>query len=173
MCLQITFLPDVVRWLPQAPLLHYRMPQIARQKPLPRRPISCFGDLVLQHPSPSVGIKFRLAAFSIAIAVMVAIIAATAHNAWRRGGELRERLTAVQLKSFQIADHLQETILELNNSVLRYGAYRDTNAWAHFQIASRELDRWIDDQRAVLATDSERRLLDLINTNYDFYIAAA
>src|SRR5437763_12882079 len=99
---------------------------------------------MLERPSSSLGIRFRLAAFILAIATMVAIIVWTAQNAWRRGGELRERLTAVQLKSFQIADHLQETILELNNSVLRYGAYRDTNAWAHFQIASRELDRWID-----------------------------
>jgi signal transduction histidine kinase len=123
--------------------------------------------------SSNVGIKFRLAAFIVAIAGMVAIIAWTAHNAWRRGGELREKLTDVQLKSFQIADHIQETILELNNSVLRYGVYHDTNAWAHFQTASRELDHWIDDQRAVLSTDSEKHFLDLINTNYDFYMAAA
>jgi signal transduction histidine kinase len=129
--------------------------------------------LVLDRPSPSVGIKFRLAAFILAIAVMVAMIAATAHNAWRRGGELRERLTAVQLKSFQIADHIQETILELNNSVLRFGAYQDTNAWLHFQMTSKELDSWIDTQRAVLSSEGERRLLDLINTNYDFYTAAA
>jgi signal transduction histidine kinase len=127
---------------------------------------------MLEQPS-SFGIKFRLGAFILAIAGMVGIIAWTAQNAWRRGGELRERLTAVQLKSFQIADHIQETILELNNSVLRFGAYHDTNAWTHFQSASRQLDRWIDDQRAVLSTESERHLLDLINTNYDFYIAAA
>ena len=104
---------------------------------------------------------------------MVGIIAWTAHNAWRRGGELREKLTAVQLKSFQIADHIQEKILELNNSVLRFGAYHDTDAWTSFQSVSHELDGWIDDQRAVLSTDSERRLLDLINTNYDYYVAAA
>ena len=104
---------------------------------------------------------------------MVATIAGTAQNAWRRGGELRERLTAVQLKSFQIADHIQETILELNNLALRFGAYHDTNAWMHFQSASQELDHWIDDQRAVLSTERERHLLDMINTNYDFYMAAA
>ena len=126
-----------------------------------------------EHQASSFGIKFRLATFTLAIAGMVVIIAWTAQDAWRRGGELRERLTAVQLKSFQIADHIQETILELNNLVLRFGAYRDTNAWTHFQSASRALDRWIDDQRAVLSTDTERHLLDLINTNYDFYMAAA
>jgi signal transduction histidine kinase len=134
--------------------------------------IICFHQSMPEH-SASIGIKFRLVAFMLAIAGMVGTIAWTAHNAWRRGGELRERLTEVQLKSFQIADHIQETILELNNSVLRFGTYHDTNAWAHFQTASQELDHWIDDQRAVLSTQSERRLLDLINTNYDFYLAAA
>src|SRR5690349_9169091 len=99
--------------------------------------------VVPEHSSSS-GIRFRLAAFIVAIAGMILILAGAAHTAWRRGGELRERLTAVQLTSFKIADHIQETILELNNFVLRYGAYHDTNAWAHFQSASKELDGWID-----------------------------
>jgi signal transduction histidine kinase len=128
---------------------------------------------MLEHPAWSVGIKFRLAAFILAIAAMVAIIVGTAHSAWRRGGELRERWTTVQLTSYEIADHIQKTILELNNSALRYGAYLDTNAWTHFQVASKELDGWIDDQRNVLSTDKEKHYLDLINTNYDFYMAAA
>jgi signal transduction histidine kinase len=119
------------------------------------------------------GIRIRLAAFILAIATMVGIIAWTALNAWRRGGELREKLTKVQLQSYQIADHIQEKILELNNAVLRFGAYHDTNAWRRFQVVSHELDGWIDAQRELLSTEPERRLLDRINTNYDFYIAAA
>jgi signal transduction histidine kinase len=126
-----------------------------------------------ERPSLSFGIRFRLVAFIVAIAGMVGIIAWTVQNAWQRGSELREKLTAVQLQSFQIADHIRENIQLLDNSVLRFGAYRDTNAWAQFQKTSRELDGWIDEQRAVLSTETERRLLDSINTNYDFYIAAA
>ena len=128
---------------------------------------------MLEHSSSSPGFKLRLAAFTLAIAGMVGIIAWAAQNAWHKSGELRERLTTVQLKSFQIADHIQETILELNNSVLRFGAYGDTNAWAHFQTASRLLDEWIDEQRAVLSSQKERQLLDVINTSYDHYMAAA
>jgi signal transduction histidine kinase len=133
----------------------------------------CFHRCVLEEAPSSAGFKLRLAAFILAIAGMFGIVVWTAHNAWRNAGELRERLTAVQLKSFQIADHIQETILELNNSVLRYGAYGDTNAWTHFQSLSRQLDEWIDEQRSVLSSQSERRLLDLINTNYDSYLTAA
>ncbi len=118
-------------------------------------------------------IKFRLAAFILVIGGMVAVIVWTAQSAWRRGGELRDRLTAVQLASFQIADHFEQSILELNNLVLRYGVYHSTNDWKHFGVASENLDHWIDDQRDALRTEKEKHILDLINTNYDFYVAAA
>src|SRR5215813_5927126 len=107
------------------------------------------------------GIKLRLAAFVLAIVSMVGLIVWAAQSAWRRSGELRENLTAVQWKSFQIADHLQQTILELNNSVMRYGAYHDTNDWRHFTGTSKELDDWIDPERPNLNTEKEVHFLDL------------
>jgi signal transduction histidine kinase len=132
-----------------------------------------FDQYVLARESISAGIKVRLATFILAIAVMVALIAWTAQSSWRRGGELREKLTAVQIQSFQIADHIQESILELNNNVLRYGLSRDSNDWTHFLKASRELDNWIDEWRPNEKTDLELLIHDRINTNYDFYMAAA
>jgi signal transduction histidine kinase len=119
------------------------------------------------------GIKYRVVAFVMAILGMFILIAWAAHTSWRRSGELSERLTAVQIQSFQIAEHLQQTIWELNNFVLRYGVYHDPNDWAHFQSLSKELDQWIDDERPKLTTDQEKMVLDLINTNYDYYMAAA
>src|SRR6266436_38106 len=116
-------------------------------------------------------IKFRLVAFILAIGGMVALIAWTAHSSGQRTGELREKLTAVQLQSFQIADHLQHDIWELNTLVFRYGVYRETNDWALFESASKRVDRWIDEQRPV--TDREKVVLDLINKHYDDYMAAA
>jgi len=118
-------------------------------------------------------IKFRIIAFVLAIAGMLALIAWTAHSSWNRTGELRENLTREQLKSFQIADHLQQSIWELNNFVVRYGIYHDTNDWSQFTKASKKVDLWIDEQRPILSTDNEKLILDLINTNYDFYVAAA
>jgi signal transduction histidine kinase len=117
--------------------------------------------------------KVRLVAFVLAIASMVVLIAWTGHSSWRRTGELSEKLTGVQLESFRIADHLQQAILELNNLVLRYGVYHDTNDWASFAMASSNLDRWMDQQRPILTTEEEKHLLDQINTNYDSYMVAA
>ena len=129
--------------------------------------------MVLVSDSVSAGIKLRLAAFVLAIAVMVALIVWTAQSSWRRVGELRDKLTTVQIQSFQIADHIQENILELNNNVLRYGFSRDGNDWVHFKKGSKELDQWIDEWRPNESTDLERLIHDRINTNYDFYMAAA
>ena len=84
-------------------------------------------------------IKFRIIAFVLAIAGMLALIAWTAHSSWNRTGELRENLTREQLKSFQIADHLQQSIWELNNFVVRYGIYHDTNDWSQFTKASKKI----------------------------------
>lgn len=117
--------------------------------------------------------KIRLVAFILAIAAMVILIAWTGHSSWQRTGELSDKLTSVQLESFRIADHLQQAVLELNNLVLRYGVYHDTNDWASFSVASTNLDHWIDEQRPILTTEKEKEILDLINTNYDFYMAAA
>ena len=117
--------------------------------------------------------KIRLVTFGLAIAVMVALIAWTAHSSWQRTGELRERFTSVQLESFRIADHIQQEILGLNNAVLRFGLYHNSGDLARFQTGSTNLDRWIDEQRPILSTEQEKQILDQINTNYDYYMSSA
>jgi signal transduction histidine kinase len=119
------------------------------------------------------GILFRLIIFIATIILLVALIAWTAHTSWRRTGELHEQLTAKQLESFQIADHLQQTILGMNNMVLRYAAYRDSADWTNFDTASKELGRWLNEQQPILPSQKERPLLDQINAAYKDYLAAA
>jgi signal transduction histidine kinase len=118
-------------------------------------------------------IRGRFIGFILAICLVSGLLGWAAHSSWKRGGELAEKLSSLELQSFQIASHLQQTILELDNLVLRYGAYQKPADWARFEQTSTNLDRWIDLQRPSLASDAERRLLDAINTNYDRYLAAA
>jgi len=133
----------------------------------------CFDHNMLVSESISRGFKFRLAAFILAIVIIVAMIAWTAQSSWRRSAEVRSSLNKAQMKSFQIADHIQQSILELNTHVLRYGLSRDSNDWVHFEKGSKALDNWIDEQRPIESTELETRIHDHINTNYDFYMAAA
>jgi len=121
----------------------------------------------------SENIKFRVSIFVAAIVLLVLLIAWTAHISLRRMGELHEHLSAQQWKSFQIADHLQQAILSLNNKVLRYAAYQDREDWTNFDSASKELNRWINEQQPILSSQTELPLLDQISAAYRDYLASA
>lgn len=116
---------------------------------------------------------FRITVFFAAIALLGALIAWTAHTSWRRTGELHDQLSAKQWKSFEIADHLQQTILSLNNMMLRYAAYRNDEDWTNFVATSTELGSWLNAQQPILSSEKERPFLDQISSAYEDYLAAA
>jgi len=119
------------------------------------------------------GIIFRLIAFFATIALLAALIVWTAHTSWQRMGELQAQLSAQQWKSFEIADHLQQTILGLNNRALRFAAYREPEDWTNFETTSRELTRWIGRQESSVSSKEERPLFDQIKASFTNYLAEA
>jgi signal transduction histidine kinase len=121
----------------------------------------------------NVNIKFRITVFIAAIALLVLLIAWTAHIAWKEIGETHQQVTRVQWKSLQSADHLQQAILGLNNMMLRYAAYGDHEDWANFQSASKELNRWINELQPIFSAETEMPLLDQLRTAYRDYLASA
>jgi len=119
------------------------------------------------------GIIYRLITFFLAIALLILLIAWTAHGIWRKIGESHGQITLEQRKGFQVADHLQQAILGMNNMLLRYAAYRNPEDWTNFDTASQELGRWIDGQRPIWSAETEQPLLDQIHAAYKDYVAAA
>jgi len=119
------------------------------------------------------GLIIRLIIYIVAIALLVAMIAWTALTTWHQIGGLHQRFTTVQWKSFQFSDHLQQTILGLNNLVLKYAAYRDPDDWHNFDLGSQELGRWIHDLQPLLSSEKEKPFLDQINEAFKDYMAAA
>jgi signal transduction histidine kinase len=118
-------------------------------------------------------ILFRIITFFTTITLLAALIGWAALTSWQRTGELQEHLSAQQWKSFQIADHLPQTVLGLNIMLLRYAADREAKDWDDFQAASLELKNWIDAQRPIVSSKEERPLLDQIKTVYTDYLTAA
>lgn len=119
------------------------------------------------------GIIFRLVIFITMIALLMGLIGWIAHTSWRRTGEVHEELSVKQWKSFQVADHLQQAILSLNNLMLLYAAYRDDSEWADFSKSSKDLGRWLNEQQPLLSSEKERPFLDGINGAYTHYLNAA
>lgn len=119
------------------------------------------------------GIKIRLAVFIITIGLLVSLMAWIARTSWKRINTTHAELAALQSQTSDIADHLQQVILSLNNSVLRYAAYRDPEDWTNFSQTSGELQAWLKNQRPILSAEIETPLLVQINSSYQDYLAAA
>ncbi|HEY2328855.1 MAG TPA: ATP-binding protein, partial [Verrucomicrobiae bacterium] len=121
----------------------------------------------------NLGIICRLILFIATISLLVALIVWISLASWRRTNGLHEQLSAKQWESFQIADHMQQAILGLNNQMLRYAADREDADWTNFSLAGKELGRWLNEQRPILSAQKEQPFLDQINAAYNDYLAAA
>ena len=77
-------------------------------------------------------IKLRLTCFALAIGLIALMIGWAAKTTWNEARQLRERFRTVQVESFQIADHFQATILDLNDTLIRYELRKNPADWDTF-----------------------------------------
>ncbi len=117
-------------------------------------------------------IKLRLIGFAFAIVMVALMIGWAAHASLKRVTELSDKLTSVQIASFQTADYFQAHLQKLDYALLRYQVRRDPFDRQQFQTGWTNLNDWIDVQRPTLTTTNEQAILDRINEAYDDYFAA-
>jgi signal transduction histidine kinase len=115
----------------------------------------------------------RLVFFALAMVGVVLAIGGAAQTAWTVARRVKETFSPVELESFQIADHFQATILELNGELRRYSTSRGAASWNQFVRQSEDLDQWIDRVARRMRNPREIDLLAKINTAYDAYRANA
>lgn len=121
----------------------------------------------------SSSIKFRVLIFALAIVASVLIIGAAAYTTHTEAQRLHERFANAQLSTFEIADHLQDSILRLNNNLIHYGLDRNPADLAAFQRDSLALSDWMRLQEAALVSPRERDLLTKIKSAYADYLNQA
>src|SRR6266550_3103747 len=119
------------------------------------------------------GVKMRFTALALVVGLMGVLIVLTTLNSQRQAGELRARLSHVELESFSIADHFKDSLRVLNGTVFNYGIRHDPRDWESFLKGSQELDIWIDKQKPKLNTQQEIDVLQQIDAAYDGYVRAA
>ena len=120
----------------------------------------------------NVTIKFRLISFALAITLLAGLIAWAAFTTWQDVQRL-EAFDSSKIASYEIADHLQNTILRLNNIFVDY-ALTNEQALEKFYREANTLNEWIDTQKVPGKTSlAESNLLDRIDAGYDGYLAIA
>ena len=118
-------------------------------------------------------VKLRLSGFALAILLVALMIGWAAHASWLRVARLSDKLTSVQIASFQTADYFRANLQELDYTLLRYQVHRNAKDRESFLRGWNDLNAWIDAQRPTLITPKEGGILDQINAAYDDYFAAS
>src|SRR6266851_9392708 len=113
-----------------------RSPVVASGKP-PRSPA--------RHP---MNVKLRLYGFALAVVLLAALLGWAGDSAWQQLKQLRKNFGAVQSESFHLADHVEASILNLNETVLRFDLRKAPADEAHFHTESDELKRWIQTRKS-------------------------
>ena len=119
------------------------------------------------------GIRLRLLGFALAIAFVAGMIVWATRASLAKVAQLKDKLTSVQIESFQTADAFQARLGKLDNALLRYQEERTEADRLQFLRGWTNLNVWIDKQKPALITVEEKSVLDKIDAAYDDYFAAA
>ena len=114
--------------------------------------------------------KLRLAALSVAAAVMGLLIAYVTLNSQKQSADLRAKLDEVESQSYGMAEHFKDVLRDGSDRLARYRATGDEAAWNDVLKANTELGNWIQSQVAGPLTPRERDLLREMGTNYADYL---
>src|SRR5439155_17095694 len=106
--------------------------------------------------------------FAAAAVLLAALVGLAGHSAWQQLKQLRKNFGAVQTESFHLADHVEASILNLNETVLRFDLRKDPADKAHFYQEGEELKRWI--RKSSVTTPLELDLLKQIEVAWEAYL---
>src|SRR5438067_1639869 len=115
-------------------------------------------------------IRVRLTSFALAIGLLAGLIAWAAYTT---SVEVRllEAFDSSKIASYEIADHLQTTILRLNTLMDAYALNGEKETLDKFWRESDALNLWIDTQKTSgKASFAESNLLTQIDAGYDRYL---
>jgi len=119
------------------------------------------------------GVKFRLAALVLAVAIMGALIVFVTLNSQRQGADLGVKLKEVDAQSLGIAEHFKDLLRDVSDKLTRYRSTGDASVWSDFLKASGGLNAWIQGEIAGPVTPGERQILQQMNSSYADYEAVA
>src|SRR5213594_3787732 len=137
----------------------------------PHRPLGWRVRIHLWPPANHpMHVKLRLYGFAVAVVLLAALVGWAGHSAWQQLKQLRKNFGTVESESFHLADHVEASILNLNETVLRFDLRKDPADKAHFHKESEELKRWIQTQKSSVTTPLELDLLSQIEVALETYL---
>src|SRR4051812_19811799 len=115
-------------------------------------------------------VKLQLFSFALAIILLAVLVGWAGQTAWQKLNQLRRNFRAVQTESFHLAEHVEASILNLNETALRFDLRKDPADKAQFHKQSVALKEWIKSQKSSVTTRREWDLLNQMEVAFEAYL---
>lgn len=109
--------------------------------------------------------------YALATLLLVAVAGWVGRNTWLELRELHRSFASAQADDFYLAAHIEATVRELNDTVLRVDLWHDARDRAAFQKVGQDLKQWIVSHRDALTTPEQRGLMSQIEVVFEVYLA--
>lgn len=116
-------------------------------------------------------LRRRSYGYALASILLVLVVGWVGRNAWQELRQLHRSFASVQEDSFRHAEHIEASVRELNETLLRWELHRKPEDRADFQKESQALQQWIRAGRTTVTTSLERELMDQIEAAFEVYVA--
>ena len=115
-------------------------------------------------------VKLRLFGFALVVVLLAALVGWAGQTAWRQLHRLRSNFGAVESEGFHLAEHVERSILKLNETVLRFDLRQHAEDKSRFHKESEELKQWLGTQKLSVTTSLELDLLRQIEVAFEAYV---
>ncbi len=116
------------------------------------------------------GIKLRLIALGLAMALMGGSIALVSVRSQQQAAQIRTRLDQVHSETYGISEKFRDTFREVSDQLLRYQMDPTETNWNEFLNAGRQMKAWIVIEKDKLSTSREREILQQTDATYDDFL---
>ena len=109
--------------------------------------------------------------YGLATLLLVTVAGWVGRNTWLELRELHRSFASAQADDFYLAAHIEATVRELNDTVLRIDLWHEASDRAAFQKVGRDLKQWIVSHRDGLTTQEQRGVMSQLEVALEVYLA--
>jgi len=109
--------------------------------------------------------------YVFAAVLMTLVVGWVGRYTWQELQYLYRGFAIVQANGFHLSEHVEASVLSLNETVLRFDLRRDPTDRSTFQKESQELQQWIRTHQTTVSTPEERELMTQIGAAFEVFLS--
>ena len=113
----------------------------------------------------------RFYGYALACVGLMLVVSWAGYVTWQELRQLRQSFAAVQADAFHLSEHIEASIRDVNEIVLRFDLRRQPEDWKTFQKKSHDLQQWMRARQPSITTTEERELVGQIETAFEAYLS--